>query len=631
MQRATRLSRAALLTAVIFASASGCTSPGDYIRNGFKVGPNCGVPQGPTAPQWIDAADVRVRPESEDPNGWWTVFNDPTLDSLIANASAQNLSLREAGFRVLAARAQLGIAGGNLFPQSQSAFGGYQREAYSRVANSSQGFGTQFFDQQTFGFNLAWELDFWGRFRRAVTAAEDTLGASCANYDDVQVTLLGDVASNYVQFRTLQQRIEYVRANVELQAKILGVAERRVKAGAKGALDLHQARSNLAQTEAQVPQLRMALRQAGNRLCVLMGVPPADLEQQLGPGPIPAAPGSVATGIPAELLQRRPDVRRAELQAAAQAEQIGIAEADFYPMIAINGTIGYLSQDISQLFTQPALTGAVGPLFQWKILNYGRIRNNMKQQEAAFQAMVAAYQQTVLKANAEVEDGLATFLRAQERAALLESSVAHSKEAVELVGKEYQGGAADFNRVATIELNLVQQQDLQAQARGEIAQGLIRIYRALGGGWPAEVAAAETPLSPPAPELKPGEPVPTPGAPPPASDPEGVVRLKGNRTATGFPNRISSTEATSPPPASQPEGVVRRKGNRTATDLPNRISSTEATPVRPVAAGAIPSKPLPPSAPREEAPRLQSDRRSERTPGRTSDSSKSAGVPLSRG
>ncbi|MCX7393544.1 MAG: TolC family protein [Planctomycetales bacterium] len=463
--------------------SGGCTSPSNYLRNGFKVGPNLCVPSGNPAAQWIDAADVRIKSASDETTGWWTVLNDQTLDSLISTASTQNLTLREAGSRVLEARAQLGITAGGLFPQTQEAFGGYQREAYSRVANSTDGFATQFFDQYTMGFNLAWEIDFWGRLRRAINAAEVTLGASCANYDDVMVTLIGDVASNYVQFRTLEQRIAYVNSNVELQRKILDIADRRVKAGAKGTLDFKQASSNMNQTEAQVPQLKMLLRQTTNRLCLLMGMAPSDLEQQLVAGSIPTAPSSIATGMPTELLQRRPDVRRAQLQAEAQAEQIGIAEADLYPMIAINGTIGYLSETPANLFTASALTGTLGPTFQWKILNYGRIRNNMKQQEARFDALVAVYQQTVLRANAEVEDGLAMFLRSQERATFLENSVSDSKEAVGLAEKDYQKGATDFTRLALIELNLVQQQDLLAQTRGDIAQGLIRVYRALGGGW----------------------------------------------------------------------------------------------------------------------------------------------------
>ena len=212
-------------------------------------------------------------------------------------------------------------------------------------------FSQQFFDQWNFGFNLSWELDLWGRLRRAVTAAERTLDASCANYDDVLVTLLGDVASNYVQLRTLQDRIRLATENVKLQADIVHAAERRFKVGSirARAVDAPQARSVLAQTEAQIPQLNMELRQACDRLCVLMGVPPADLERQLGFAPIPTAPTAVAVGIPADLLRRRPDVRRAQHEALAQGERIGIAEAELYPAFFINGTLGYSAQNLPQI------------------------------------------------------------------------------------------------------------------------------------------------------------------------------------------------------------------------------------------------------------------------------------------
>ncbi len=344
---------------------------------------------------------------------------------------------------------------------------------------------SQFFDQWNFGFNLSWELDFWGRLRRAVTAAERTLDASCANYDDVLVTLLGDVASNYVQVRTLQDRIHLAWENVKLQKEIVRVAERRFKVGSirAHAVDVPQARSNLAQTEAQIPQLNIELRQACDRLCVLMGIPPTDLDKQLGLGPIPTAPTAVAIGIPADLLRRRPDVRRAEHEALAQGERIGIAEAELYPAFFINGTLGYSAENLPQLFTSDSLTGTIGPGFQWNILNYGRIRNNVRVQDARFQALVAAYQNTVLRANAEVEDGLVAFLRAQERTQSLDTSVSSAKEAVDIGFKEFGAGKVDYNQVALIEQNKVQQEDLQALSHGEIAQGLIRVYRALGGGW----------------------------------------------------------------------------------------------------------------------------------------------------
>ncbi len=521
-----------ILAAIIF-SLSGCTSPGDYIKNGFKVGPNPCVPQGSTASRWIDDADVRVQRESTDLNRWWTVFQNPNLDQLIVCASKQNLSLREACFRVLEARAQLGIARGEIFPQQQYAGGGYQRLAESQNAGTAPGYTTQFFDQWNFGFNLSWELDLWGRLRRAVTAAEDTMDASCANYDDVVVTLLGDVASNYVEVRTVQDRIRLARENVKLQQEIVRTAERRFKVGSARAhaVDAPQARSNLAQTEAHIPQLDAELRQACNRLCVLLGIPPVELEKQWGLGPIPTAPATVAVGIPADLLRRRPDVRRAERQAFAQGERIGIAEAELYPAFFINGTLGYSAENLPQLFTSDSLTGTIGPAFQWNILNYNRIRNNIRVQDARFQALVATYQNTVLRANAEAEDGLVVFLRAQERAQSLDKSVANAREAVDIGFKELGAGKIDYNQVALIEQNKVQQEDFQALVHGEIAQGLIRVYRALGGGWqndPALVTDA-APTAPLPPRETPAAPLPPPASKPAedvsASPPEAMNLL----------------------------------------------------------------------------------------------------------
>ena len=525
-----------LIAIAILVAVGGCTSPRDYIKNGFKVGPSPGVPEGSTASHWIDDADVRVHEDCAELGQWWTVFQDPTLDRLIANASSQNLTLREAGFRVLEARTQLWIAQGNLFPQTQTAFGSYQRGASSEAANTAPGIASQFFDQWNFGFGLAWELDFWGRFRRAIASAENSVEASCANYDDVLVTLLGDVATNYVQVRTLQQRIQLMRENVDLQDRILNIADKRFKAGRKNELDLHQARSNQTQTQSQIPQLQIALRQACNRLCVLLGMPPSDLEKELGPGPIPTAPSVVAIGIPAELLRRRPDVRRAERLALAQGERIGMAEAELYPAFFISGTLGWQAENLPELFTSSGLNSSVGPAFQWNILNYGRIRNNMRLQDAKFWTLVTSYQNTVLRANAEVEDGLVAFLRAQERAKLLDTSVASSQRAVDIVVKEYQGGASDFNRLTLIEQNLVQQQDLQAQAHGEIAQGLIQVYRALGGGWQVGATAAQPmPVAPMPKTTIPNESIPMPSESPKAPQPLTVPAPSPNAAQAPFP------------------------------------------------------------------------------------------------
>lgn len=473
---------AIVLTAISF---SGCTSPRDYFRQCFKVGPNYCPPTAYAAQHWLDAADPRVRSEPTEVRQWWSVFHDAKLNELVDHAYRQNLTLREAGLRILQARAQLGIATGNLFPQTQDATGSYRRVGVGGLSSSSSSSvgGGGFSDQWNFGFNLSWELDFWGRFRRAVAAQESLLDASVYDYDYVLVTLLGDVATSYSQIRTYQERIRLLKANVVVQKGVLEFIENRFGAGRVGKLDVDQARSNLMQTEAGVPQLEIAMRQAMNRLCVLLGMPPCDLQCLIGAGPILVAPEQVVVGIPCDLVRRRPDVREAERRVASQAEQIGIAQADFYPSFFINGTLGYQARNFSQLFSSNAFNSSVGPSFQWNILNYGRIVNNVRLQDATLQELIVVYQQRVLDANQEAEDGLVTFLRAQERAKLLNESVIAAQSAVDIVVSQLQQGAVDFNRYATIEQNMVTQQDLYAQARGQIAEGLITVYRALGGGW----------------------------------------------------------------------------------------------------------------------------------------------------
>ena len=571
----------ALIVVAMTITVGGCTTPGDYLRNWFKVGPDYGVPEGDTADQWIDEADVRVRSDYAEVGQWWAVFQDPTLDRLVTEASSQNLTLREAGFRVLEARAQLGIATGNLFPQQQNATGGFQRLAVTKDWNYEPNVYKQFFDQWGFGFNLSWELDLWGRLRRAIAADEYTLEASSANYEDVLVTLLGDVADNYVQVRTLQQRIEYARTNVDLQSRVLKIAERRFKAGRTNELDAHQARSNLAQTESKIPQLQVDMRQACNRLCVLLGIPPTALEEELGPGPIPTAPTSVAIGIPAELLRRRPDVRRAEYEAAAQGEKIGIAEADLYPMFGIGGTLGWQSTNMPTLFTSGALNSNVGPWFQWNLLNYGRIRNNMRVQDAKFWQLVTKYQNMVLRANAEVEDGLVAFLRAQQRAELLDTSVGSSQKAVDLVVKKYEVGTSDFNRVTLIQQNLVEQQDLQAKSYGEIAQGLIQVYRALGGGWQVDAIPAQAGAITPIPVI----PIPDESVPEPPVD---------EAKAPYPPGELVKTTQPATPRRATPDSVKPSKASP-ATTPKVRVVKTPSRPAARAPSSNVAAAPLPPA------------------------------------
>jgi NodT family efflux transporter outer membrane factor (OMF) lipoprotein len=490
--------RRLMICALLAISVAGCTSWSEYVHNRFKVGPEYCRPAAPVAQRWIDADDVRVRSESSDDSQWWTVFNDPLLTDLIQVAYQQNLTVREAGYRVLESRAELGVATGYLFPQVQELDADFNRKIVSTAVANRVATPEKSFSQWDFGFGLSWELDFWGRFRRAIEAGEEGLDASVENYDDVLVTLIGDVATNYVQLRTLQQQLAYVRTNVELQRETLGIARARFDGQMTTELDPDQAESALAQTEAQIPQLEIQIRQTCHRLCVLLGMPPEDLQTRLNGGTIPSAPSEVAVGIPADLLRRRPDVRRQERLAAAQCAQIGIAEADFYPAISIDGTIGYSAEYLPKLATAAAFDGGIGPAFRWKILNYGRIVNNVRAQKARFQQAVANYQNTVLKANAEAENGLVQFLRSQQRAESMAVSVSAAEKAVKVAVAQYKGGLVDFNRVALLEQNLVQQQDLLAQSRGEIAEGLINLYKALGGGWQIRTASASDAVLPPA-------------------------------------------------------------------------------------------------------------------------------------
>jgi NodT family efflux transporter outer membrane factor (OMF) lipoprotein len=471
-----------LVLAGAILSNSGCitTDAMGWIRNGFKVGPNYCKPPAPVAEDWIQVRDADV--QKRHLQDWWMVFQDATLNSLVSAAYQQNPNLRVMGTRVLQARAQQGIAAGNLFPQSQQAQGLF--------ANGTVNGSPVHIDFT--GFNLSWELDLWGRIRRGIESANASLDASVENYDDALVTLLADVANNYVQYRIAQQRIKIARANVKIQEDILALVELQQKVGINKVtrLDVNQARTVLEQTRATIPSLQIALGQSNDTLCTLLGMPPRDLEAELGPGPelgespMPNTPSWVAAGIPGDLLRRRPDVRSAERQVAAQSAQIGIAEADLYPSIGINGILGWDSIKLfSPLPGSSGFLGLVVPNFSWKILNYGRILNNVRYQMARLQELIAAYQNKVLTAGREVQIPLRGFLRSQEQAEALLRSVNAARAALDIGRDQFRVGTIPFNTVFNLATTQVQQQDQLAIARGNIALNLINVYRALGGGW----------------------------------------------------------------------------------------------------------------------------------------------------
>jgi NodT family efflux transporter outer membrane factor (OMF) lipoprotein len=458
------------------------------VHNGFKVGPNFQPPPAPVAADWIDA-NARLALKPADDGAWWSVFNDATLNSLIETAYRQNLDLKTAATRVLQARAQRNVAAGNLFPQTQNAVGDYAHAQISENLNIFNNSNLPFaplphiLNVWATGFNASWELDFWGGLRRSVEAANADLDASAERFHDALVLLLADVATNYVQIRTFQQRIAFARRNIAIQKGSLQLAQARLRGGKATDLDVEQARSNLAQTESSLAPLEIGVRQANNRLQVLLGQPPGDLVTSLAEAAIPTAPPELAVGIPADLLRRRPDVRRAVREVAAQSARVGVAEADFYPRFGVTGFLGYTASDIRRLFAESSFTGLILPNFQWQILNYGRVLNNVRNQEARLQERTLQFQQAVLTAGREVEDALVGFVQYQLQARNLEVSVRAAERSVALVVDQYRAGRTDFNRVFTAEAQLVTQQDQLAAARGNIALSLISVYRALGGGW----------------------------------------------------------------------------------------------------------------------------------------------------
>jgi len=479
------------LSVIAVLASSGCsTSLREWWAKGFKVGPDYCPPSAEVKEVWIDSNEPGVKVNGDvNYAQWWTVFNDPTLNELVYTAYEENLPLKIAAWRIMEARYQLGVARGYLWPQEQQAVGAFSRNQMSKEAYPMPKFSQipgfkMSYDDWVAGFNLAWELDFWGRFRRMIESAEANVQAQEEDYNAALVLLQAEVATTYIQLRELDERLELARKNVALQKDTLAIAKARFEQGVVSQLDVHQAQAILSNTESMIPMLEAMRRVAENRLCTLLGQPPQDLDPVLGPGgKIPDVPPEVVVGIPADLLRRRPDVRRAERLAAAQCARIGIAEAEFYPHIAITGQLAYQAENFSDLFGGRAFTGMIGPGFRWNILNYGRIRNSVLMEDARFRQAILGYQETVLRAAEEAEDMITAYLMEQRRLRALEQATEATAQASQLAVAQYQQGLIDFQRVIDSQRALVQQQDALAESRGKVALNLIGVYKALGGGW----------------------------------------------------------------------------------------------------------------------------------------------------
>jgi NodT family efflux transporter outer membrane factor (OMF) lipoprotein len=472
-----------MLTATLLLPTVACT-----------IGPNFTTPVAPLA-ETFRGDDRSVKPGPLEYVRWWEGFRDPTLNKLIQIAYNQNLTLLSAGTRVLQARAVLGIAIGISYPQVQQAAGSviYNQASAATPLSAPNATPSNFWTDAVAG-QAAWELDFWGKFRRGVESADGAYLASIASYDNVLVSLLGDVTATYIGIRTTEQLISIAQANIRRQEQALSIAKAKFQGGGTSELDVFQATNVLEQTRASIPLLTIQLQQGENALCVLLGVPPQSLGMLLSRsvGRIPSPPRTVVVGIPADLLRRRPDVRAAELAALAQSAQIGVALSQLYPAISITGTFGGSASTanghtLSDVVNWKGVAYAAGPSFQWNLLNYGQITNNVRLQDAKLQQLLVDYQNTVLSAQQEVDNGLATYLQSRAQVAFLLRSVDAARGAMRIATEQYEQGAVSFTTVLTAEQNLLQAENSLAGALANVPLGVTAVFRALGGGWQIRV------------------------------------------------------------------------------------------------------------------------------------------------
>jgi len=445
------------------------------------VGPNYVPPETKAPSSWHSKLESGLIAKETDPQtlaNWWNTLKNQELSSLIARAVKGNLDIKEARARIREARARSSIARADLFPTLEAT-------GSATLSRSSEDTGTgETRDFYAAGFDAGWELDLFGGAQRSVEAADADLDAIQENLHDVLVSLTAEVALNYIEVRTYQKRLAVTVANSEIQQETYRLIQSRYQAGLDDELAVQQARSNLESTRSQIPTLRTALEEAMNRIAVLLGEQPGALHEELEEYlPIPLVSLEVAVGVPADVLRRRPDVRKAERELAAQTARVGVATADLYPKFTLNGSIGLEALSWDNLIAAGSRSFSIGPRITWPVFNAGSIRANIEVQSAIQEQTMIQYESTVLSALEEVESALAAYVEEQIRRTSLEEAVDAAKQALELAQYKYQTGLIDFITVLDAQRSLLTYEDQLVQSTGSITSNLVRLYKALGGGW----------------------------------------------------------------------------------------------------------------------------------------------------
>lgn len=453
--------------------------------SGCAVGPDYRPPQTVTPDEWHELPATGLRVESPDAPtlaAWWTTLNDPQLNEFIERALAENKSVKQAHARVVQARAQRAIAGAGFWPSIGASASGSRTESESNFNERGEAVSVVGENYNT-GLSASWELDLFGGRRRSYEAAAAQLAANEAQLRDVLVVLLGDVALSYVGVRTAQSRLDFAERNLESQREALDITRWRADAGLTTVLDVESANTNYQQTRSQIPLLESSLVQNMNRLAVLTGQAPGALESALQHRkPIPVASVDIVAGVPADVLRRRPDIRSAERQLAAQTAQVGVATAALYPSLSLSGSISWQSLTASDLLDGSRLERN-GLTLSLPIFRGGALRQNINVQDALVKQALASYEAVVLAAYEETENALYAWTSEQRRHASLIEAVGSARRAAELALVQYNSGLVDFQTVLTADRQLISLEDSLAVSDGEMTSNLIRLYKALGGGW----------------------------------------------------------------------------------------------------------------------------------------------------
>lgn len=451
---------------------------------GCKVGPDY-VPPDPNMPdQWL-FAPASMTEEPQQLRHWWLAFDDPILSELIEEAAQSNPDLGAALARITESRALRNAAAGQYWP-AVDATGSYTRSRESengRFGNFG-GLSADQFNLHSVGVDASWEIDLFGRISRSVESADAALQASVEDFRSVQISLFAEVARNYIELRAAQERIRYALGNINIQRQTLELTQGRFEADLAPKLDVTQAQLNLANSESEVPLLQLTEAAAYNRLAVLLGRMPQDLTGLLkDPADMPRVPADINAGIPAELLRRRPDIRRAERALAARSAQVGVATANLYPIFSLTGAFSLQATELSDVGDLSSRAYSFGPGFRWNLFNGNQYRSLIQAEEARTVQLARAYETTVLRAVEEVENATIGFLQESKRLAALERSVVAAEESVTLVETLYRNGLTDFQNVLFNQRSLSVQQDRLAVSRGQMLQQAVNLYTALGGGW----------------------------------------------------------------------------------------------------------------------------------------------------